>query len=678
MNNYDYPKPQKKEFKEVLHDVEFTDFYQWMEDFDKPEVQEWVIKQNQLTDKLIPYILREKITEEIFPYIDMPTESTREKKGNYLFFYRKIEGKNQKVYIVRNIKSGEEKVLIDPNEWSKDGTIAIDWAYPSPNGKYVVYGKSSGGSEWSILHIINVITEKILHDEIPRTRWANLAWKNDETGFYYTRYPNKGDVPEGEENYHRKLYYHKIGDYYKDDKVIIDKLRKKEEMIGVFPTANKKDYIITRTIDWIMNDLYLLKEDGTIKTICENLDGLFVSDYIDGKIYAYTNYKAPKGKIVKIFLENPSPENWVTIIEESEDIIDSRNVRFIRKSIIVPVLHNAYYKLLIYDLEGKLKREIELPTLGSVLETMGNWEDKEMYFSFTSFFYPLSIYKVNINTGDVELVFEPPLDIDTNKYELKQEWYSSKDGTSVPMFIVKKRDLEMDGNNPTYLTGYGGFNVNLTPKFSHNFPILLNRGVIYAQPNLRGGGEFGKKWHLEGRKEKKQNVFDDFIAAAEWLIENNYTNKNKLIIHGASNGGLLVGAVFTQRPDLYKAAICGVPLLDMLRYHKFYVANIWSDEYGSADNHTDFEYLLKYSPYHNIKEKTKYPAILFTTAESDTRVHPMHALKMTAKLQEIEKSNPILLKYEFKAGHGLGKPLKKIAEIYAYILGFTLWQLGLE
>jgi len=676
---FKYPKTSKRDFKEIIHGVEIYDPYQWLEDFENSEVQDWIRKQNELTDELIPANLRNKLINEILPWLDIELETVHVHKGDFLFFYRRIKGKNQSVFIVKNVKNKEERILIDPNEWSEDGTIALDWTFPSPDGKYLAYGRSSSGSEWSTLYVIEVETGRILSDEIPRTRWCSLAWKSDNTGFYYTRYPDKSDVPYGEENYHRKLYFHKIGDNYREDQVIIGDLRKKEELIWIKAASNNKDFIITRTIDWVKNDLYLLLDtEKEIIPICENLDGYFSADYIDGKLYSYTNYKAPKGKIIEIDPENPAPENWNTIIEEGEDIIEGYNFKLGRNSIVILKLHNCNNKLEIYDLEGKQKHEINLPTLGSVFGVSASWDKNEIYFEFQSFFYPPTIFKANITTGETRLVFQPTVDIDFDKFEVKQEWFVSKDGTSIPMFIVYSKDSEINGKRPVYLTGYGGFNASLTPGFICFLPLLLNRGIIYAQVNLRGGGEFGKEWHLAGRKENKQNAFDDFISAAEWLIENNYTDSDHLVISGGSNGGLLVGAALTQRPDLYKAVICRVPLLDMLRYHKFHVANIWSDEYGSSDKPEEFNYLYAYSPYHNAKKNHNYPATLFTTAESDSRVHPMHALKMTAKLQEIEKRNPILLQYETKAGHGAGKPLKKKAETYAYFLGFMLWQLGLE
>ncbi len=673
--NPNYPKTPKHDFKEELHGKTINDPYRWLESLDSLEVQEWIAKQNEYTNAILARPEREQIKKQLRELLDLEKQNPYESYGNYFFFSKKIKGKNQPFLMVKNKINGKERILIDPNNWSEDGTVAIDWYFPSPDGNFLIYGRSSHGDERSTLYILNVETNEVLDDTIPYTRYSSVAWNADNSGFFYTRYPKPGDVPKGDENYHRKLYYHQIEDDYLEDRLIIGDLSEKEEIIEISLSLNKKSYLITRTTDWAKKDLYFkVEKDAEIITICKNLDGHFRGDFVDDRLIIMTNYQAPKGRVVQIDPDNPQPKKWVVLVPESEDILE--NVHFIGGKIVAKYMHNCSSILKIFDISGELLHDLQLPTSGTVYYLHGSWEDEDFYFQFESFLYPFTVFKSNVEIAQIEEIYQTESSINADDYIINQIWYESKDGTSIPMFILKGKNTELSSTTPAYLYGYGGFKINLQPSFKPEWKVWLDNDSIIVIANLRGGGEFGKEWHEAGRKAKKQNVFDDFIAAAEWLIDQKYTDQHHLVIAGGSNGGLLVGAALTQRPELFKAVICAVPLLDMLRYDKFLIARLWTQEYGDPDDVEAFNYLYAYSPYHNVSANESYPAVYFKTAESDSRVHPLHAMKMTAKLQDIENNNPTLFRIETKTGHGVGKPVTKIVEETAEWLTFALWQVG--
>ena len=546
-------------------------------------------------------------------------------------------------------------------------------------GTRLAYGLSQHGSEESTLSVRDVATGKDLPDRIERTRHAAVAWTPDGKGFYYTRYPKPGTVPAGDENYHRHVYYHALGTDPANDPKIFGAGRDKEDWPDVALSPDGRWLVVTVSKGWSMSEVYLKDraKDGPWVPVVEKVEALYAPVIRNDVLYIHTNEGAPRYRVFKADPANPDRKNWTELIPEGPDVLDSFTA--VGDKLVGLYMHKASSRLRLFDRTGKPVHEVELPTLGSIEGLGAEWDGRELLFGFSSFTVPPSVYHVDLTTFTTQLWERVKANIDTNAYEVKQVTYRSKDGTPVTMFLAHKKGLTLDGQNPTYLTGYGGFNVSETPIFSASWFLFLEKGGIVAVPNLRGGGEYGEAWHKAGMLDKKQNVFDDFIAAAEWLIENRYTNPKKLVIQGGSNGGLLVGAVVTQRPELFRAAVCNVPLLDMLRYHKFRIARLWIPEYGDPDDPKAFRWLKAYSPYHNVKPGTAYPAMLITAAESDTRVDPLHARKMTALLQAASASDqPILLRHTTKEGHGAGKPRAKVLDELTDIWSFLFWQLGME
>ena len=571
------------------------------------------------------------------------------------------------------------------NQLAADGTVALDWWFPSEDGKYVAYGTSAGGSEESTLKVIETASGKQLPDTIERTRFASVAWKKDNSAFFYSRHPKKGDVPSGEEVYHVKIFYHVMGTDPAKDPLIFGEGRKAQDIPGV-QLADDDDrwLLITVFQGWAKSEMYLqdLKAGTPPVEITSGKDFLYSGEVYQNKLYITTNEDAPRSRVLVVDAANPKRENWKEIVPQSDAVL--QNSAIVGGKLGAQYEKNASSLLKLFQLDGKFIDDIPLPAIGTVSGTGSKWNRQEIFFGFQSFTIPPSIYHYDLSSRKTNLwdkVNAPG--IDPSAYEVHQLWYTSKDGTKVPMFVFHKKGLELNGHNPTLLTGYGGFNVSLTPSFVGGRYIWLEHGGIFAVANLRGGAEFGEDWHQAGMLQKKQNVFDDFISAAEFLISQKYTDKDHLAIQGGSNGGLLVGAAFTQRPDLYRAVVCQVPLLDMLRYQNFQIAKLWIPEYGSAEDSKQFDWLYAYSPYHHVKPGTQYPAILFMTADTDTRVDPMHAKKMAA-LMQAEAANgqsrerPILLRIETKAGHGAGKPITKQIEEGTDIYSFLFWQLGMQ
>ncbi|MBZ5687954.1 MAG: prolyl oligopeptidase family serine peptidase [Acidobacteriia bacterium] len=692
------PKAEAKPVVDIYHGTKVTDNYRWLEDGNSPETQKWVADEMAYTRALLdPLPGRDAIHKRLTELLSIGSITTPVIAGKH-YFYTKREGmQNQPVLYVRDGLNGPDRVLVDANQLAADGTIALDWFQPSDNGKYVAYGTSQSGSEMSTLHIVETKTGTTLPDTIERTRAASIAWLHDNSAFYYTRYPKKGDVPAGQEMYNRHVFFHELGSDPETDDLIFGEGRDPEDWPSVFLSNDGRWLLIHVSQGWTKSELFLMDMQGKNppSRLTTGKDFNYGAEVYDGKVYITTNEGAPRYRLFVTDAGNFDREAWKEIIPQTDAVL--QNVSVYSGKLFVQYEQNATSQLKLFDPDGKKISDISLPGIGSVFGTGGKWNHDEAFFGFHSFTVPPSIYLIDLKPTTVKTsgleanaAFVSALwskvdapSIDPSAYEVAQEWYKSKDGTRVPMFIVRKKGLAKNGKNPTLLTAYGGFNISLTPSFSRTAYLWMEHGGVFAVANLRGGAEFGEDWHRAGMLEKKQNVFDDMIAAAEHLISEKYTDKNHLAIQGGSNGGLLMGAMMTQRPDLFRAVVCQVPLLDMLRYQNFQIAKLWIPEYGSAENAEQFKWLYAYSPYQHVKAGVEYPAILFMTGDFDTRVDPMHAKKMAALMQAeakngASKTRPILLRIESKAGHGAGKPVTKQIEEFTDVYSFLFSQLGVK
>ena len=680
------PKAKTEVVEDNIHAHKIADPYRWLENSQASDTQQYVHDELAYTRSILdPLPGRAQTHQRLTQLLSIGTIGTPQLGGSFYFYTRREGTQNQPVLFVREGINGKDRTLLDVNQLAADGTVALDWWFPSEDGKYVAYGTSAGGSEESTLKVIETASGKQLPDTIERTRFASVAWKKDNSAFFYSRHPKKGDVPSGEEVYHVKIFYHVMGTDPAKDPLIFGEGRKAQDIPGV-QLADDDDrwLLITVFQGWAKSEMYLqdLKAGTPPVEITSGKDFLYSGEVYQNKLYITTNEDAPRSRVLVVDAANPKRENWKEIVPQSDAVL--QNSAIVGGKLGAQCEKNASSLLKLFQLDGKFIDDIPLPAIGTVSGTGSKWNRQEIFFGFQSFTIPPSIYHYDLSSRKTNLwdkVNAPG--IDPSAYEVHQLWYTSKDGTKVPMFVFHKKGLELNGHNPTLLTGYGGFNVSLTPSFVGGRYIWLEHGGIFAVANLRGGAEFGEDWHQAGMLQKKQNVFDDFISAAEFLISQKYTDKDHLAIQGGSNGGLLVGAAFTQRPDLYRAVVCQVPLLDMLRYQNFQIAKLWIPEYGSAEDSKQFDWLYAYSPYHHVKPGTQYPAILFMTADTDTRVDPMHAKKMAA-LMQAEAANgqsrerPILLRIETKAGHGAGKPITKQIEEGTDIYSFLFWQLGMQ
>jgi prolyl oligopeptidase len=677
------PKIKAIPVEETIHGHKIVDNYRWLEDSQSPETKAWVEQELAYTRSMLdPLPGRNKVQHRLEQLLTIGNINPPQMGGPYYFYTRREGMQNQPVLYVREGVNGSDRVLVDANQLAADGTIALDWWYPTDDGKYVAYGTSPSGSEMSTLHVIETATGKQLPDAIERTRAASVAWKPDDSGFYYTRYPKKGEVAEGQEMYNRHVYYHSLGTDPAKDPLVFGEGLNPEFWPNVNLSEDGRWLLISVEEGWTKSQLYLAdtKAGAPPVRITDGKEFLYSGDFLKGKIYVTTNEDAPRYRLFLVDAASPDRRNWKELIPQSDAVL--QGVAVFGGQLFAQYEKNATSQVAIFDLEGKKLEDIPLPAIGSVYGSGGKWDRKELFIGFQSFTFPPSIYHYDLISHQVSLwakVDAPS--IDPAAYEVTQQWYHSKDGTRVPMFIVHKKGLARTGHNPTLLTGYGGFNVSLTPVFTRSAYLWLEHGGVYAVANLRGGAEFGEEWHRAGMLDKKQNVFDDFIAAAEYLLSQKYADKDHLAIQGGSNGGLLMGAMITQRPDLFRAVICAVPLLDMLRYQNFQIAKLWVPEYGSADDPKQFQWLYAYSPYHHVEPGVEYPAILFMTADTDTRVDPMHAKKMAALMQAeaqngASRARPILLRIETKAGHGAGKPVTKQIEESTDVYSFLFWQLG--
>src|SRR5438445_242494 len=679
------PVTAVKPIEETLHGTKIVDNYRWLEDGKTPETQKWVEEEMAYTRTVLdPLPGRASIHKRLTELLSIGSITPPQIGGKYYFYTRREGMQNQPVLYVREGGDGKDRVLVDANALAADGTIALDWYEPSEHGKYLAYGTSPSGSEMSTLHIIETKTGKLLPDTIGRTRAASIAWKLDNSGFYYTRYPKKGDVAEGQEMYNRHIFYHELGSDPADDPLIFGEGRDAEDWPNVTLSNDGRWLLIQVEQGWTKTELFLvdMKSDKPASRVTTGKNFLYGGQVFDGKLFITTNEDAPRYRVFVTDATNFDRENWKEIIPQTDAVLQGTGV--FGGKLFAQYEQNASSQIKLFDLEGKKISDLALPTIGTVFGSGGKWDRDELFYGFQSFTVAPSIYHYDLKDGSTSLwtkVDAPS--IDPAAYEVQQEWYHSKDGTRVPMFVVHKKGLKKDGRNPTLVTAYGGFNVSLTPTFSRTAYLWMEHGGVYAVANLRGGAEFGEDWHRAGMLEKKQNVFDDMIAAAEHLISEKYTDKNHLAIMGGSNGGLLMGAMMTQRPELFRAVVCQVPLLDMLHYQDFQIAKLWIPEYGTSENAKQFEWLYAYSPYHHVKPGAEYPAILFMTANTDTRVDPMHAKKMAALMQAEAKNGssrerPILLRIETKAGHGAGKPVTKLIEEGTDVYSFLVWQLGVK
>lgn len=674
-----YPQTKTVDTTDTFFGVEVKDPYRWLEDDKSDETRAWVKDQNQTTYSYLDKIpFKEELKERLSEIWNYEKFSAPFKEGKYTYYYKNEGLQNQSV-IYRKKDDNDAEVFLDPNTFSEDGTISLGGLSFSKNGEIAAYSISEGGSDWRKILIMDTETKTLIEDTLIDVKFSQISWYKNE-GFYYSSY----DKPKGSElsakTDQHKVFYHKLGTSQKEDLLIYGvKPEEKHRYIYGTVTEDDKYLVLTPRVSTSGNKLFI--KDLTIPnssfiTILNDTDSdTYIIENEGSKLFLVTNLDAPNKRIVSVDASNPTPENWVNVIPETEHVLtpSTSGGYFFTHYMI-----DALSKVKQYDYKGIFIRDVELPGLGSANGFGGKKEEKTDYFSFTNYYTPSSIYKYDVDTGEVQLYRKPAIQFNKKNYESRQVFYTSKDGTKIPMIITHKKGLELNGKNPTILYGYGGFNISLTPLFSITNTVWMEQGGILAVPNLRGGGEYGKKWHNAGTKMQKQNVFDDFIAAGEYLIKNKYTSPDYLALRGGSNGGLLVGAVMTQRPNLAKVALPAVGVLDMLRYHTFTSGAGWAYDYGTAeDNKEMFEYLKSYSPVHNVKEGVQYPATLITTGDHDDRVVPAHSFKFAAELQSKQTGeNPTLIRIETDAGHGAGTPVSKTIEQYADIFGFTLYNMG--
>jgi len=676
-----YPETKMGDVVDIYFGVEVSDPFRWLEDENSEETKAWVTAQNNLTFNYLQRIpFRNKINERLTNIWNYERYTTPFWEGENYFFFKNDGLQNQSVLYVREGLDGDPRILLDPNLMSEDGTISLSRLSISANGKYLAYGISRGGSDWNEVFVRNIATGKDLDDHLKWIKFSDLAWKGD--GFYYSRYeqPAPGQELSAKNEFHR-VYFHRLGTSQEEDQLIFHNPNEPYRNFGASTTEDERFLIISESETTDGNALWYKDFNdprGQIRPLIEGFEfDNWIIDNIDDKFLMMTNNNAPKYRLVLVNPKRPQPENWQTVIAENNYLL--RDVSLIGGRLFASYLEDAQSKVYIHDKQGNKTGELELPTVGSFGGLSGKKDENIAFFSFSSFTFPPTIYKYDVEANSYEVYFRPNVDFDPEAYETKQVFYESKDGTRIPMFITHKKGLELDGNNPTLLFGYGGFNVSLTPAFSLARLILLENGGVFAVANIRGGGEYGKEWHVAGTRLQRQNVFDDFIAAAEFLIDQNYTQPSRLAIQGVSNGGLLVGAVANQRPELFGVALPAVGVMDMLRFQKFTIGRAWVYDYGSSDNEEDFHNLLSFSPLHNIPEGDVFPATLVTTADRDDRVVPAHSFKYIAELQRrYSGTNPVLIRIETDAGHGAGKPVSKTIEEISDIYSFMFYNMGIR
>jgi prolyl oligopeptidase len=665
------PATRRGDVQENLHGVTVSDPYRWLEDQQSPETRAWITLQNAYTHKpLDGWPGRERLESRITELKKVERISSPIERDGRFFYRKRSADQEQYVIYMRKGDAGKEEVLIDPNPMSADHSTNVEIMDASKDGTLLAYGIRSGGKDETELHVLDVATKHELSDVLPARVYFDVSFLPDRSGLYYSTMLDDGP----------RVRFHKLGTKAEVDIDVFGKGYGKEAIIVGNPSEDGRHLIIHVLYGSAADKVEIwaqdLKTNGPIAPLIKDLQARSFGFAVGDKLYLQTNYKAPNGRVMVMDIAKPAIENWREVVPEAQNAID--NVTLAGGKILVTYVKNATSMVKAFQPDGKVAFELTLPALGAVYDLQGKWENAAAYFTYASFAIPARIYRADMSSGKQSVWAQVKVPVDESKFEVKQVWYASKDGTKVPMFLVHAKGLKLDGSNPVLLEAYGGFGVNNTPSFNSDAMVWAERGGVYALANIRGGGEFGEAWHQAGMREKKQNVFDDFIGAAEWLIQNKYTNPSKLSILGGSNGGLLVGAALTQRPDLYRTVICWHPLLDMLRYDQFMEAQFWVSEYGAAKDPEQFKWLYAYSPYQHVKKGVKYPAVLFMSGDGDTRVAPLHARKMAALLQAETGSNrPILLRYELQAGHSRGRSSTQDVGDSVDELSFLFWQLGI-
>ena len=678
-----YPEARKSDQTDDYHGVKVADPYRWLEDLDSAETRAWVEAENKLSFGFLEAIpQRTPIKQRLTRLWNYEKYGIPFREGNRYFYTRNSGLQNQAVlYTVTSLDAQPQQVL-DPNTLSTDGTVALSGLQVSPDGKLLAYSLSASGSDWQEWKVRDVETSKDLSDDLKWVKFSGASWTRDGKGFFYSRYDEpKSDALKGT-NYFQKVYYHKLGAPQSEDVLVYERPDQKDWLFNGVVTEDGNYLFITVSQGTdVKSRIYykdLKAKDSAVVKLLDDFDAAYNFVGNEGpRFFFQTDLQAPRSKVIEVNVSKPARDNWKVIVPEGKETLLSTT--FVNNKFVANYLKDAYTQVKVYDTAGKLVDEVAFPGIGAAEGFGGHATDKETFYSFTGFTTPTTIYRYDMTTGKSTVFRQPKVDFNPAAFETKQVFYKSKDGTKVPMFITHKKGLKLDGNNPTYLYGYGGFNISMSPAFSVGNLVWMEMGGVYAQPNLRGGGEYGEEWHQQGMKSKKQNVFDDFIAAAQWLIDNKYTSTPKLAIGGGSNGGLLVGAALTQRPDLFGAALPAVGVMDMLRFQKFTIGWAWVSDYGSSDNAGEFKALYAYSPLHNIKPGTSYPPTLVTTADHDDRVWPGHSFKFAAALQAAQAgSAPVLIRIETKAGHGAGKPTAKIIEEIADRWSFLVKTLNMK
>ncbi len=676
-----YPQTATVDTVDTYFGVSVPDPYRWLENDTSAATASWVKAQNEITNNYLEHIpFRQELLKRLTELANYERISAPFKKHGKYYFYKNDGLQNQSVLYVQDALNSEARVFLDPNKLSDDGTVALTSLSFSNNGKYAAYTISRSGSDWREIYVMDVATGSLLDDHITWAKFTDAAWQGD--GFYYSAYdaPSKGKEFSNV-NEHHKIYYHKLGEPQQNDRLVYENKAYPKRFYTAQVSEAERVLFIYESGEGRGNALFmqdLTQKSAPVVQLASDFDYQYTPiEVIGNRIYFFTNYQAAKNKIMAAELQSPELANWKEVVPEKEQVLS--DVRVIGGKLFLTYDKDASNHAYVYDLQGKELQEIELPSLGSV-SFNGDKDDEECFFSFTSFTIPGATYKYDVQKNSYELFRAPKVKFHSDDFVTEQVFFTSKDGAKIPMFLTYQKGLKKNGKNPVFLYGYGGFNISLYPSFSINRIPFLENGGIYVQVNLRGGSEYGEDWHVAGTKMQKQNVFNDFIAAAEYLIDNKYTNSQKIAIVGGSNGGLLVGACMTQRPDLFRVAIPQVGVMDMLRYHKFTIGWNWASDYGTSEDSKEmFEYLKGYSPLHNLKKGTKYPATLVTTADHDDRVVPAHSFKFAATLQACnEGSNPTLIRIDSKAGHGAGKPMSKILEEQADVYGFIMYNLNMK
>jgi len=683
-----YPAARKSDVVDDYHGTRVPDPYRWLEDPDSPESRAWIEAQNRLTAAYLAEIpARDTIRQRLTKLWNYPKYGAPFRKAGRYFFLKNDGLQNQSVLYKQASLEATPETLLDPNILSEDGTVALSTLAVSDNGRLLAYGTAASGSDWEEFRVRDVVTARDLPDHLKWIKFSGASWTKDGAGFFYSRYPEPTDKALTDVNRFQRLYYHRLGTDQAQDVLVYERPDQPDWGMNAEVTDDGRYAVLTV---WLGTDrrnrVYYrdLKDPrhpritGEVVRLLDDFDASYAFVGNDGPVFYFlTDLDAPRKRVIAIDTRHPERGRWRELIPQGQDVLEG--VQIIHDTFVANYMHDASSRLRLFALDGRTPKDLEFPTLGSIGSISGERKDDEMFYAFTSFLYPTTIFRYDFKSGATSVFKAPTIDFDPSRYETKQVFYTSKDGTRVPMFITYKKGLTLDGSNPTYLYGYGGFNISLTPSFSVAMLVWLEMGGVYAVPNLRGGGEYGEEWHQGGMHEKKQNVFDDFIAAAEYLIAQRYTSPAKLAIAGGSNGGLLVGAAMTQRPELFGAALPAVGVMDMLRFHKFTIGWAWVTDYGSADSAAQFPYLYKYSPLHNIRAGTRYPATLVTTADHDDRVVPGHSFKFTATLQAAQAGpQPVLIEIETKAGHGAGKPTSKLIEEQGDRMAFLVKNLGMQ